>query len=329
MGRRMLIRVLTQILIICAALAGFIAEGGGRTINVAMPAASVSQAPFYVAQERGYYKEEGLDVNLIVMSAPVANLALIGQNVEFSTVPTAALSAALRGAPLRIIFNAFYRPLVWLYSKPDIRTMKDLKGKRVGVAGIGSGPEHLLRELLRNNGLEPGRDVTILGLGVPSNLYTALTTGNIDASVFVIPWNFAAADAGFLELVSFIHQDTVQFQGSIVLRDELMRGDPALIEKFLRATMKGLLYTRANRTGTITVLVRNLKVDEKTAAKIYEIGKPALTSDGTVSEAMQKKAVDFIARVQALKEPGTSDKFFDFSLARRVTEQLQVQRWKP
>ena len=156
MGRRTLIRVLTQILVICAVLAGFIAEGGGRTINVAMPAASVSQAPFYVAQERGYYKDEGLDVNLIVMSAPVANLALIGQNVEFSTVPTAALSAALRGAPLRIIFNAFYRPLVWLYSKPDIRTMKDLKGKRVGVAGIGSGPEHLLRELLRHNGLEPG-----------------------------------------------------------------------------------------------------------------------------------------------------------------------------
>ncbi len=324
-----MVTFVTRLLVIWAALLGFITEGESREVNVAAPAASLSQAPFYVAQERGYYKEEGLEVNLIVMSAPVANLALIAQNVEFSTVPTAALSAALRGAPLRIIFNAFYRPLVWLYSKPDIRAVKDLKGKRVGVAGIGSGPDHLLRELLRQNGLEPGRDVTILGLGVQSNLYTALSTGNVDASVFVLPWNFTAGDAGFFELVSFIHQDTVQFQGSIVLRDELMRRDPAVIEKFLRATIKGLLYIRANRHGTIMILARNLKVDERMAAKIYELGKSALTLDGTVSETTQKQALDFVTRVQAVKEPGASAKFFDFSLARKVTEQLQAQNWKP
>jgi ABC-type nitrate/sulfonate/bicarbonate transport system substrate-binding protein len=102
-----------------------------------------------------------------------------------------------------------------------------------------------------------------------------------------------------------------------------------VIEKFLRATMKSLLYTRANRNGTIVVLARNLRVDEKTAGKIYELGKSALTSDGTVDEAAQKKALDFIARVQGIKEPAASGKFFDFSLARRITEQLQAQNWKP
>src|SRR5688572_10162166 len=111
------------------ALMSFAANAESRVVNLAAPAASLSQLPFYVAQERGYFKDEGLDVNLIVMGAPVANLALIGQNVDFSSVPTAALSAMLRGAPLRVIFNAFYRPLVWLYSKTDIRTVKELKGK--------------------------------------------------------------------------------------------------------------------------------------------------------------------------------------------------------
>jgi NitT/TauT family transport system substrate-binding protein len=285
--------------------------------------------PFYVAQERGFFRDEGLDVNLIVMGAPVANLALIGQNVDFSSVPTAALSAMLRGAPLRVIFNAFYRPLVWLYSKVEIRSVKELKGKRVGVAGIGSGPDHLLRELLRQNGMDPGRDVTILGLGVQSNLYTALSTGNIDASVFVIPWNFTAGDAGFFELVSFVHHDTVQFQGSVVVRDELMRTDSQVVEKFVRGTIKGLLYSKTNRSGTISILARNLKVDEKTAAKIYDIGKSAMTVDGSVDESAQKKALDFVARVQGLKDPGPVEKFFDFSLARKVSEQLQTQSWKP
>jgi NitT/TauT family transport system substrate-binding protein len=310
-------------------LVSLAANAESRVVNLAAPAASLSQMPFYVAQERGFFRDEGLDVNLIVMGAPVANLALIGQNVDFSSVPTAALSAMLRGAPLRVIFNAFYRPLVWLYSKAEIRSVKELKGKRVGVAGIGSGPDHLLRELLRQNGMDPSRDVTILGLGVQSNLYTALSTGNIDASVFVIPWNFTAGDAGFFELVSFVHQDTVQFQGSVVVREELMRTDPQVVEKFVRGAIKGLLYSRANRSGTIAILARHLKVDEKTAGKIYDIGKSAMTVDGSVNESAQKKALDFVARVQGLKDPGRVEKFFDFSLARKVSEQLQMQSWKP
>ena len=318
-----------RLVLVLAALMSFVLKAESRVVNLAAPAASLSQIPFYVAQERGFFRDEGLDVNLIVMGAPVANLALIGQNVDFSSVPTAALSAMLRGAPLRVIFNAFYRPLVWLYSKAEIRSAKELKGKRIGVAGIGSGPDHLLREMLRQNAMDPSRDVTIFGLGVQSNLYTALATGNIDASVFVIPWNFTAGDNGFFELVSFIHQDTVQFQGSVVVRDELMRADPQLVEKFVRGTTKGLLYSRVNRSGTAAILARNLKVDEKTAAKIYDIGKSAMTADGSVNESAQKKALDFVARVQGLKDSGPVEKFFDFSLARKVNEQLQAQSWKP
>jgi ABC-type nitrate/sulfonate/bicarbonate transport system substrate-binding protein len=263
------------------------------------------------------------------MSAPVANLALIGKNVEFSTVPTAALSAAMRGAPLKVAFTTFYRPLVWLYSKPEIRSVKDLKGKRVGVAGIGSGPDHLLREHLRQNGLEPGRDVTVLGLGVQSNLYTALMTGNIDASVFVIPGNFSAADAGFFELVSFTRQNTVQFQGSIVYRDELLQNEPAMVERFIRGTIKGFIYARSNRAGTSAILARKLNVDVQTAAKIYDIGKSAYTADGTVDEPLQRRAIEFIANVQGIKDTATTERFFDFSLARKVFGQLHAQGWRP
>jgi hypothetical protein len=75
--------------------------------------------------------------------------------------------------------------------------------------------------------------------------------------------------------------------------------------------------------------MRNLKVDEKTAAKIYDIGKAAMTVDGSVDEAAQKRALDFIARVQAVKDPGPTDRFFDFSLARKMNEQLQAQNGNP
>lgn len=98
-----------------------------------------------------------MEVELIKMSAPMANLALIGGNVEFGAVGAAAIPSVLRGAPLRFLFHTYFRPLYWLYANPEIRDLNGLKGKRVGVSGIGSGSDTLLRELLQRHGLEGGR----------------------------------------------------------------------------------------------------------------------------------------------------------------------------
>ena len=106
--------------------------------------------------------EEGLDVELIKMSAPLANLALIGGNVAFGAAGAAAIPSVVRGAPLRFLFHTYFRPIYWLYAQPDIRDLRALKNKKVGVSGIGSGPDLLLREILRKQGLEGGRDVAIM-----------------------------------------------------------------------------------------------------------------------------------------------------------------------
>jgi ABC-type nitrate/sulfonate/bicarbonate transport system substrate-binding protein len=84
-----------------------------RTVKVGIPGHNVTQAAFYVAKERGWYRDEGLEVQLIMMPAPVSNLALIAGNVDFTSVPTAAITAALRGAPLRVLFTSFDKPLFW------------------------------------------------------------------------------------------------------------------------------------------------------------------------------------------------------------------------
>ena len=84
-----------------------------------------------------------------MMPAPVSNLALIAGNVDFTSVPTAAITAALRGAPLRVLFTSFDKPLFWLYARPEIRDLKELKGKKIGTSGLGAA-ETLLREFLKS-----------------------------------------------------------------------------------------------------------------------------------------------------------------------------------
>ena len=203
------------------AIVGSFADGEARTIHVAVPTLSMVVIAFTAAKEKGYYRDEGLDVDLVVMRDTLGISALIGGNVDFASMSGAGLTAILGGVPLRFAFSSFYRPMFWIYAKPEIQDIKALKGKKIGVTGLGSGPDNLLRETLKRNGIEGGRDAVILALGLPSTVATALRTGTVDAGTISPPFNFAVKDAGFRELVSFLKEDFVELQGSILVHERL------------------------------------------------------------------------------------------------------------
>ena len=299
------------------------------TVNVAVPSYSMSLVAFMVAKERGYYRQEGLDVNFVLMPAPIASRALIGGNVEFATVGGSALTASLGGAPLRLLFSSFNRSLFWLYSRPDIVEVKDLKGKKIGVSGIGAGPDSMLRDLLTKHGLQGGKDVAILAMGVDTSRYASLVNGVTDAVLLSTPYNFVAQDAGFRELVSFVKQDWVELQGCIVTRESVLRTDAALVEKLTLATLKGLLYVRSNRAGTLPGMAAMMKVNHDLAAKIYDLSIPAMTTYGALSEELQKKAIEHVVKQMNLKDPPNLQKLYDFTPVEKARRQLEAQGWKP
>jgi NitT/TauT family transport system substrate-binding protein len=299
-------------------------------VRVAIPSTTHAVLAFTTTRDKGYYREEGLDVELILMSAPFASRALLSGDVEVATVGGAGLPPVLSGAPLRFVFTTYSKPMFWLYSKAEIRSVKELKGKRVGVSGIGSGPDSLVREMLRRNGLEGGRDVAILSLGVMPTIFNGLQSGVVDAAMLSPPLTFRADENGFRELIAFNQQDLVELQGSILVREAFLQSDPATLEKFVRATYKGFLYIKQNRSGTISILGRYLQVKEDLAAKAYDqVVRPAMTQDGTLSEELQKKAVEHVLKRLDVKEPPALSRIFDFSTVRRVITDLQTKGWQP
>jgi ABC-type nitrate/sulfonate/bicarbonate transport system substrate-binding protein len=289
----------------------------------------MSLIAFMIAKEKGYYREEDLDVNFVLMAAPLASRALIGGNAEFATVGGSAMTGILAGAPLRMLFSSFARAVFWLYSKPEIRDVTDLRGKRIGISAIGAGPDSMLRDLLKTHGLEGGRDVVILATGVDSNRYAALTSGAVDAVLLSTPYNFVAEEAGFRELVSFIKHDWVELQGCIVAREALIKSNPALIESFTAATMKGLIAVRENRAATIPAIARIMKVKPDLAAKIYDLTRPAMTVDGTLSEQVQRKAMEHLTKRMDLKEAPRLERIYNFSFAEKARSELAAKEWKP
>jgi ABC-type nitrate/sulfonate/bicarbonate transport system substrate-binding protein len=138
-----------------------------------------------------------------------------------------------------------------------------------------------------------------------------------------------AKDAGYRELVSFIDQEWVELQGSIVATEQLMVSDPGLVEKFVRASLKGLLYAREQRLETIAILARFLRTSEQAAAKMYEVVRPAMTPDGTVNEELQRRSFEHVLGRTVLKEPPRLEKIFDYSVAAKVRQELRAKGWKP
>src|ERR1041384_7271862 len=148
------------------------------------------------------------------------------------------------------------------------------RGTRRGGAGGGQG-----------GGPAPGR-----GPG-PARFF-GRKAGAPDAAVLNEQAALLAQESGLRQLYSFTKGDEfVEVQGSIVLQDSLMESDPAFVQKFTRATLKGLLYLRDNRAGSVAIHSRLLKVDAATANRLYDLARPGTTGDGTVSEEGQKKSI--------------------------------------
>ena len=310
-------------------VSGLAARAEAARLRLSVPVHGVSHAAFYAAKEKGYFQEEGLDVEVILMSGAIGIRALIAGDVDASTVGGSALPPIFRGAPLRMVFISFDKPTHWLYAKPDIRAVKDLKGRKVAVDGLGGTLESLLRWVLEKNGLEAGRDVPILAIGPPPGRFAALTSGAIDATLFTFPLNFSAEEAGFRELVNFVKQDIASLTGSIVVREALFQSDAGLVEKLVRAAVKGHLYARNNRSGTIPILARTLKIKEDVATRIYDAALPGMVIDGSINEETQRRVIDDTRKSLGMKESVSADKVFRFSLVHKINHELKVQGWKP
>ena len=176
----------------------FSAETPLKTINVAVPAVSLLQAPLFVAIDAGAFKKYGMDVRYVLTGARTIQ-ALIGGSVQFAqgvssrTVP----SAVLGGADAILIANFVDKFLFTMHSAPEINSMQDLKGKVVGVSGIGGSTDFATRVALREAGLIPDKDVAIRGVGGVAETVAAMKAKVVHAGTLSPPSSFVAEKAGF------------------------------------------------------------------------------------------------------------------------------------
>ena len=196
--RRWTILISLTIFLLAPRTPMFSAETSLKIINVAVPAVSLLQAPLFVAIDAGAFKKYGMDVRYIVTGVRTIQ-ALVGGSVQFAqgvssrTVPAAVLA----GADAVLIANFSDKLLFTMHSAPEINSLQDLKGKVVGVSGIGGSTDFATRLALREAGLVPDKDVAIRGVGGVPETIAALKAKVVHAGTLSSPSSFVAQKAGF------------------------------------------------------------------------------------------------------------------------------------
>jgi len=294
-------------------------------IRMGLAARSTTSMPFFVAKERGFFREEGLEVELIVMQAIQTIQATLGNSTQFASATGSAVSAAVRGADIKVILAVTDRPSFDLISQPNITSVQQLRGKKIGTGGVGSLAEILARRILAVNNVRP-EEVVILATGTSHITYLSLKAKVIDAAPLQMPLTFTAQDEGFRKLVSAgdVYQTV---QGGLATTSAMLTEQPELVIKVVRAMLRATRLIKSDKKYAIDFLKGPWldigKDPEKIAARTYDLAAPALLENGTVSEAIQRQMIADASVLIKPKQPVLPSQAFDFSVAQKVSQTLR------
>ncbi len=296
-------------------------------VRVAVSNFSASYISMYLANKRGYYAEEGLGLEIILMAGLTSTRALIGNSVEFGSASNP--TAAVQGAKLKILIVFNDKPPGILAAQPGIKSVAELRGKRVGGSTVGSLEYGWLKELLPKFGLQLERDVTFVPVGATSTRFTALRAGTIDASPLSPPSSFLAQDAGFPVLLRTAdHLEDIQ--ASIVATDERLARQGDLVRRFMRATVKGQRVYLAHRKEGITAIMEFTRnKDRELMARVYDDHMKTIARDGTISDRLQRIVIERSKRLTGVTRDVRPEEIFDFSYIRKAQAEVTQSGWMP
>jgi NitT/TauT family transport system substrate-binding protein len=290
-----------------------------KKVRLAIPTVDIVTLPLKMAQAKGFYQKEGLEVEVILIAGALGVRAVLGNSVEFSTASGSILAAAARGVPVKLVSVITSKPTFDLISEPKIQNFSQLKGKLVGISTRGGTFEHITRLILEKNSLHPDKDVTILALGRQDDIHLALKAGRISAAIFSPPRSLMLYRDGFHKLA--VSGDYLPHYpiGGLGVTDELIKQRPADIQTFVRATLRGITYYRQNRSESLKFIAKELRMaDESLAAQMFDWHQTVLADEGRPNQTWINGVLDFTRKSLEVNTPIAAEQVFDFSFVEKA-----------
>jgi ABC-type nitrate/sulfonate/bicarbonate transport system substrate-binding protein len=272
--------------------------------------------------EKGFYREEGLDVRAIQAGMLPGIQGLVGGSFHFSQILGQGAGAILRGVPLRIVMVFDTRPLNWLFARKEIKLLQDLKGgKQIAVSSFGAALDQMTRDLLPKRGIDPQKDVVLRSIEPTPNRLAALMSGAVDAAVVNQMDRIIAKKNGFNELL-FYGDDLEFVTAGAVTTEKLLAQRPDLVQRFLRGTLKGFHWLKTNEKEVVTRMLPIMKVSESEATDVYKAWLRVMSADGTIPRSLQEKMIAFQRKSLKVEREVAPENVYDLSIVRSLNDEL-------
>jgi ABC-type nitrate/sulfonate/bicarbonate transport system substrate-binding protein len=298
----------------------FGADSSLKTINVSVPAVSLLQAPLFVALDAGAFRKYGMDMRYIVTGARSIQ-ALIGGSVHFAqgvssrTVP----SAVLAGADAVLIANFSDKLLFTMHSAPEINSLQDLKGKIVGVSGLGGTTDFATRLALREAGLIPDKDVTIRGIGGVPEIVAALRAKIVQAGTLSPPSSFVAQKAGFKILFDMSRLGVDYVASGLGVKKAALATSRTEAKQFVMAMIEGVKILTTDEEYSLRALAKHTRIaDREVLKQSYDYLRPYYLRLPYPSVRAIKDTLDALAKDLPKAKDADPRDFVDHSIVKEI-----------
>jgi ABC-type nitrate/sulfonate/bicarbonate transport system substrate-binding protein len=297
-------------------------------IRTSVPGLNLNYLTVFSAEERRFFRDEGLENETIVIGGPAGIAALVSGDVDYSGAGGSGLRAAVRGAPLKAILYQTEKVTWYLVVHPSIAHATDLKGKKIGVALIGDSEDRFMTLFVERAGLS-AKDVTKISLGTSiSDKILGLKSGSVAAAVLDAAATVAAEREGLRKLAYLGDMFPLPFQGYVTTLQKLSE-NPAQVKRWLRAMVRSLLFVRERPDEAADIAMRRLRIKNITKPMVAEAIRSYVRAfpqgvPGSPSAEGVKNILEYELRIpMKLDKPLAAENFFDFRWVDEVRKEFQ------
>jgi ABC-type nitrate/sulfonate/bicarbonate transport system substrate-binding protein len=292
--------------------------------------------PFFVAFDRGYYRDLGLDVTPLYIGGGTATLGLISGSLQFSSSTGSAVTAILKGAPLKIVMNLTERvPWKLWATRPDIRTLQDLKGKAVGIQNHGDLFEMSMRMALRQAGMS-GDAVIYTQLGYGSGIrLQVLRSGSLPAVLLTTLEEKYARAHGLLgrsHVLVDLSRTIRTPNNGLATAERLLATNPAMVERMARGTLMAVRYIKAYPDSALQIMARHApKISPAILRQALHEFAATILDNGMASPVAEASEIAVREAMigRSASEAPSPGAVVDYSLVKEAAERLRASKWTP
>jgi NitT/TauT family transport system substrate-binding protein len=300
-------------------LVGALPRQSPAKIIVGLSSVNVAFLPIYATEAKGFFKDEGLDVLLVLFNAGATNLqALIGGDIQImGSAFVETIGGRAAGVDVKNFWGVCNIMPFQLYSQPDFKSMKQAKGKRFAISRFGSLTDFLTRATLRHFGVDP-KDVTILQIGSTPARFAALSAKAVDASVVWFPVTEIAKTQGYNKLLDLKEIFPEWPYETFAARESYLGKERDQVTKFIRAYQKGVRYTLDNKSDAVKIMGKYVKLDPAYAPAGYDEYRDSFPLNGQIAEKVIPAVIEEEFQTGRIKKKVTVEDMVDRSFIKAL-----------